>query len=102
MARRRSNDRRQALPGQHNSLSLRELRALTDVLVRDPALAWRTAAGIDPAVPGPSAVSAEDVYRWSHILDDARELELERAPTASDFGLAGGSLAVGQPALASP
>jgi hypothetical protein len=59
------------------------LRALVDQLLEDETLAWRM-VGVDPAAPAMPTATAEEIFRWSEILDDARELELALAPAPVD------------------
>jgi hypothetical protein len=95
-----------AQPGEGESDRLDErlvpspakLKRLTDALVRDPQAIW------DWIAPN----SLEEIHRWLEILDAARELELETAPSlrkyveagiASAFAVAGFGLAFAGPVL---
>jgi len=71
-------------PARFTSLPPDQLLRLTDELVRDPA-AIRRWVGIDPAAPTPRIPTPAEIYRWTQILDDARELELLAAPRLGQY-----------------
>lgn len=80
--------------GERMSLPPARLRALVDQLVEDATLAWRM-VGADPAAPAMPMAAAEEIFRWSEILDDAREMELASAPAPVDYILTGAGAVLG-------
>lgn len=79
--------------GQRTSLPPRDLHALTDGLVVNPASIYPR-LGIDSRQGAVQSVAPEVVYRWIDILEDARDLERERAPSLGQCLRGGGALAV--------